>query len=109
MESSRALESWVTEVHQEVDSTQEVLAKCEADQPRGRRVVVATRQRHGRGRSHRRWESPAGGLWCSLSLLVAADPDPFLGLLAALAARDAVESLLPSGGARLTLKWPNDL
>jgi len=73
-------------------------------------AVRARVQRAGRGRRGRSWTSPAGGLWLSVALPVAPPADPFLGLLAALAALEAVQGLLPAEVApRLGLKWPNDL
>lgn len=73
-------------------------------------ALVAEEQRSGRGRRGNEWESLRGGLW--LSLTIAMDPvDPFVGILAAEAARATVDSLTPhrSGLSRPTLKWPNDL
>ncbi|HUJ79914.1 MAG TPA: biotin--[acetyl-CoA-carboxylase] ligase [Nitrospiria bacterium] len=72
-------------------------------------VIVAEAQRAGRGRQGRRWESPSGrNLYLSI-LLRGPFPQPVLtGLpfLAAVAARDAIES---HTGLSPRLKWPNDL
>lgn len=71
-------------------------------------VVLARRQKSGRGRLQRLWESPRGGLWMSVVLqpnLSLADASK-LTLAASVAVVDAVEELL---SLRLGIKWPNDL
>lgn len=72
-------------------------------------VVVADRQTRGRGRRGRSWTSAAGqGLYFSALLRPgwpAADA-PWLGVLAGLAAWQAVHAL---GAARAAVKWPNDV
>jgi len=71
----------------------------------------ADRQTAGRGRQGRDWSSPSGNFYGST--LVRLQPsDPMaatLALVAAVAIEDAVRSCLPDIGARLALKWPNDL
>lgn len=69
----------------------------------------AERQTGGRGRLGRKWESPAGNLFCSTFIaLTDNDPPPhtlaFVGGLAV--AHTLKRSLLP--GAPVMLKWPND-
>lgn len=93
----------------EVDSTQMELRRrltIDCDQ---KWVVRCDRQQDGRGRRDRKWSSPMGGLWCSLTLRPGAVADPFSGVMLALAARDAIAGLLGSEGRSLALKWPNDL
>ena len=71
-------------------------------------VVLARRQKSGRGRLQRPWESPRGGLWMSVVLqpnLSLADASK-LTLAASVAVVDAVEELF---SLRLGIKWPNDL
>jgi BirA family biotin operon repressor/biotin-[acetyl-CoA-carboxylase] ligase len=72
-------------------------------------VVAAELQTAGRGRRGRSFESRAGlGIWSTTLLDAPADVAraPRLSLIAALALAEAVESLT---GARVGVKWPNDL
>ncbi len=71
-------------------------------------VVVADVQTRGRGRSGKRWESPKGGLWCSILLRpdISSARVPLLQFLAANGARQAIED---ETDVRVRLKWPNDL
>lgn len=71
-------------------------------------AVLADEQRTGRGRHGRRWLSPPGNLHLSVVLDAAAAAPGGLGLLAGLAAAEAVAPRL-AGSAALNLKWPNDL
>ncbi len=72
-------------------------------------VVTADSQTAGRGRSGKRWESPAGmGLW--ISFLVRSDsevPSTLVPILVGLAATRALERLCPS--LKPGIKWPNDI
>jgi len=73
-------------------------------------VVVADSQSHGRGSRGRTWSSPPGtDLYISavarLSLPAASMPP--LTLVVGLAVAEALEPFV--GGARLELKWPNDV
>lgn len=72
------------------------------------RAVLAEVQTEGRGRHGRRWVSPPGNLHLSVLLDPEAAPPPALGLLAGLAAAEAIAPCLPDATA-LHLKWPNDL
>ena len=72
-------------------------------------LVVTDHQTAGRGRCGRPWVSPAGaGLTVSLLLRPALPMDslPLIGLLAAVAAVEAVQTVT---GAEARIKWPNDL
>jgi len=73
-------------------------------------VVHADAQTAGRGRLSRRWSSPPGNLY--LSIVLRPDVPPArcveIGFVAALAAADAVDALLPRE-VHATLKWPNDV
>ena len=73
-------------------------------------LVWARTQSSGRGRLGRAWVSPPGNLYCSLVLRLDPDgpPPATLSLVAALAAAEAAESLLP-GLARAEVKWVNDV
>lgn len=69
----------------------------------------AEKQVGGVGRLGRKWESPAGNLYCSTVVDVRpGDPAPSsLSFVAGLAVHTSIRSLLP--GAEMILKWPNDV
>ena len=71
-------------------------------------VVVARRQRHGRGQRGRQWHSPAGGLWLSAAFAwpvrTLGDGAP-LTLAVALGLVLQLEAL----GLKPQIKWPNDV
>jgi len=70
-------------------------------------IVVADCQTLGRGRRGRWWESPAGGLWCSVLLRPRGRPSPgLLSLAAGVAVAEAIEA---SAGVQAALAWPNDV
>ncbi len=73
-------------------------------------VVHADQQTAGRGRLSRRWLSPPGNLYLSVVLRpnLPAARTVELGFVAALAAADAIDALLPRQ-VRTMLKWPNDV
>lgn len=95
--------------HDEIESTNvEARKLATAGAPEGT-VVVAESQSAGRGRLGRRWTSPAGkGLLFSVILRppVSMTDAHLLTIVAATAASDAIESLVP---VRVRIKWPNDL
>ncbi len=87
----------------ETDSTQKRLR--EGDFPCGT-VFVADRQKEGKGRKGRRWESQEGGLYFSFVLCGEDFSKPFqIPLVAGLAVSDFLDSL----GIRTAVKWPNDV
>lgn len=94
---------------QEVESTNdEAAALADRGEAEGA-IVIAERQRHGRGRMGRRWESPRGlGLYLSVILRPAIPPQnaPLLTLMGAVASAEAIER---TTGLMTALKWPNDL
>jgi BirA family transcriptional regulator, biotin operon repressor / biotin---[acetyl-CoA-carboxylase] ligase len=72
-------------------------------------VVLAEEQTRGRGRGERAWHSPAGlGLYLSVILRphAPASGAPLLGLMAAVAAAEALAAASPEP---VRIKWPNDL
>jgi BirA family biotin operon repressor/biotin-[acetyl-CoA-carboxylase] ligase len=98
------------EFHAEIGSTND-RARAVLSEPRGEgRAIVADLQTAGRGRRGRTWISPAGA---NLLFSVAWRPDVLpkltglLGIVAALAVRDACASLVPDAG--LAIRWPNDI
>jgi BirA family biotin operon repressor/biotin-[acetyl-CoA-carboxylase] ligase len=98
---------WRVVARAEVGSTSDLAATLR-DAGAERVAVVADRQTAGRGRGGARFESPQGGLYASLVVLV-----PVARLPAALVAAvgvalaEAVEEAAP--GVVAKLKWPNDL
>jgi len=67
-------------------------------------VVVADRQRAGRGSRGRSWSSPSGaGLWFSVALR---EVSPMLTLATGLAVADEVTSHV---APEVRIKWPNDV
>ncbi|MCA9311483.1 MAG: biotin--[acetyl-CoA-carboxylase] ligase [Phycisphaerales bacterium] len=79
------------------------------------RMWIARRQTAGVGQRGRAWQSPEGGLWCTLAWRLSAAEAP--GVVAGLGVRVGVgclrtiEGVLGSAGegADLRLKWPNDV
>lgn len=75
-------------------------------------MVVARRQRYGRGQRGRAWQSPAGGLWLSAAFPWPGDPAAAAApsLLMALGLAQELENLFgPAAGLPVAIKWPNDL
>jgi BirA family transcriptional regulator, biotin operon repressor / biotin---[acetyl-CoA-carboxylase] ligase len=97
--------------HETLGSTNAEALTLACSGERGPLWVTAARQTAGRGRRGNTWTSPAGNLYASLLLTDAAEARhlPELCFVVALAARDAVHAVAPALGARLKLKWPNDL
>jgi len=97
------------EHHASLSSSNDRAMVC-AEAGMDRHWVVVDQQSGGRGRQGRVWSSPVGNLYASLALI---DPcemrfSPQIGFVAGLAAHQALSSLADLG-ARLKLKWPNDL
>ena len=70
-------------------------------------VVVARRQTRGRGRGGHAWESPPGGLYATWLAWLPVRSLAAVPMIVGVSLADAVEELVP--GARVGLKWPNDL
>ncbi len=87
----------------ETDSTQ--LRLKEWSPPWGT-VVVADKQKRGRGRKGRRWESQEGGLYFSF-VLNAEDFREVLQL--PLVVGFSISNFLDSVGIETAIKWPNDV
>jgi BirA family biotin operon repressor/biotin-[acetyl-CoA-carboxylase] ligase len=71
-------------------------------------IVVADEQTAGRGRNGKFWDSPSGGLWCSVVLRpnIASGTLPLIQFFVANSARRVLEQAI---GTRVGVKWPNDL
>lgn len=97
------------EIHDSLDSTNdEARRRAAAGAPEGT-LIVARQQSGGRGRHGRSWISPPGNLYCSLLLRPQCDlrAAAQLSFVAAVALAEALETWLD--GARIALKWPNDV
>jgi BirA family biotin operon repressor/biotin-[acetyl-CoA-carboxylase] ligase len=111
----------------EVGSTNaEAIAAARAGDP-GRTWFVSSHQTAGRGRRGRAWATPPGNLAATLLVIGRRDPGAAasLGFVAGLALDEALRRVAPSlavrvaldgmepgavgEGARLRLKWPNDV
>jgi BirA family biotin operon repressor/biotin-[acetyl-CoA-carboxylase] ligase len=92
-----------------IDSTNsEALRRIAAGAAAGE-VIWARSQSAGRGRRGNRWTSPAGNLHATIAAALPADrPAGQLAFVAAMAAGDAIRSVLPEERS-LAYKWPNDL
>jgi len=101
---------WQDRIHhfQEIDSTMdEAMALARGHCPEFT-VVVAQRQRQGRGRLRRAWLSGEGGLY--FTVVVRPDiPIVLAGLVNLAAAIDMAELLKTHYGVDARLKWPNDI
>ncbi len=94
------------ELYDTLPSTQDrALSLARAGAPEGTRVI-ARRQTHGRGRLARSWESPEGGLYCSILL---SRPSDHPGLLPLTVGARLASALRKEYAVPLVLKWPNDL
>jgi len=96
----------------EVDSTNAEAMRRVLAGEQGPLWVVADRQTAGRGRAGRAWVSEPGNLFASL-VVATSCPAARLGQLALVAGVAAVDAIRGAGalgpGARLRLKWPNDI
>ncbi len=104
--AAAAGERWRIQWHEKVESTNDLaLAAAAAGEQEGL-VVGAESQTAGRGRRGRRWQDVPGA--CLLFSVLLRPPDgvrQLVGLTAAVAVADAAAHF----GARLGLRWPNDL
>ena len=94
------------EFYETLPSTQDrAVALTRAGAREGTRVV-ARHQSRGRGRLERTWESPTGGLYCSIVL---PRPQEHPGLLPLTVGARLASELRHRYGVPLSIKWPNDL
>ena len=98
------------EFHAEIGSTNDRAREALGEATGEGLAVVADLQTAGRGRRGRTWISPPGAnLLFSVAWRprMAAGPAGLLGMVAALAVRDACAALVPA--ADLAIRWPNDV
>lgn len=99
-------------VYEEIDSTNKMVKRAIEDGEAEGLVVRAWRQTSAYGRRGNVWSSPEGGLYLSALLRPDAPVERLstLPLIAGLAVRDALASLVTSDQARrIKVKWPNDV
>lgn len=99
-------------VYEETESTNKVVKRAIEDGEAEGLVVRAWRQTGAYGRRGNAWSSPEGGLYLSVLLRPEAPVERLstLPLVAGLAVRDALASLVTSDQARrIKVKWPNDV
>ncbi len=71
-------------------------------------VVLAKVQTKGRGRKDRRWHSPEGGLWFSVTIYPELQPDQ--AMLVTMTASIAItEGISSCCDIKAYIKWPNDV
>ncbi len=104
---------WQVRSYGELDSTQTAMRTwLLQDGAADWRLITAEHQTAGRGRSGAEWLDSAGqGLLMTLAgpVALAAELWPRLSLLAGLAAVEYLSAHASLQGARLQLKWPNDV
>jgi BirA family biotin operon repressor/biotin-[acetyl-CoA-carboxylase] ligase len=97
---------WAIEYHDSIGSTndrgRELATAGETDV-----VVLADEQTGSRGRLHREWTAPSGGVW--MSLVFAPDRPPAHAPIYTLAAAVATTRAAREAGVDASIKWPNDL
>lgn len=96
------------ELHDVVGSTMDLAHAAAGRGAEAGTLILANEQEAGRGRGGRRWSSaPGGGLWMTLVERPASPGGlDVLSLRVGLYMAEALDAL---AGARVRLKWPNDL
>jgi BirA family biotin operon repressor/biotin-[acetyl-CoA-carboxylase] ligase len=100
---------WLIHRFDSVASTMEAAAELAVAGAPDRTVVVSQEQTRGRGRGGRTWNAPRGtALFCTLLVrpAVPAECLTILPLVTGVAVAETIEDLT---GARVQLKWPNDV
>lgn len=95
-------------VFDELDSTQDYANALRKIESIHGTIVIAKRQKMGKGRIGRSWISPKGGLWMSIIFRprFSVNSIMFTQFIAAVAIADAIMEVTK---IRCTLKWPNDV
>ena len=95
-------------VFPELSSTMEEARKTAAEGAESGTAILALRQRAGRGRNGRTWESPPGGLYMSI-VLRSVLPVPYGGAFVLETAKTLLELLETEGVRDVEFRWPNDI
>ena len=92
----------------EIDSTNDEARRTIMSGLTGSNLIIANTQTSGRGRRGRKWVSPAGGIYMSLTwpLNESFIQPQSLSLVSAISVKQSLESW---SQVPLKLKWPNDL
>jgi len=92
----------------EIDSTNDEARRMIMSGLTGSNLIIANTQTSGRGRRGRKWVSPAGGIYISLTwpLHESLIKPQALSLVSAISVKQSLESW---SQVPLKLKWPNDL
>ncbi len=91
-----------------IDSTNDELRKLAENGAKHFTIVSAKKQKRGKGRYSRVWDSPAGNLYLSILIRNTRFATAYqLSFVAGLAVLDVVQNCLPD--KRVELKWPNDV
>ena len=92
----------------EIDSTNDEARRTIMSGLTGSNLIIANTQNSGRGRRGRKWVSPAGGIYMSLTwpLHESLIQPQALSLVSAISVKQSLESW---SQVPLKLKWPNDL
>lgn len=94
---------------QEVDSTNTTAKQFAEEGVEHGTLVVADRQKSGRGRRGKAWESPSGtGIWMSIILKPTMNPS-HASMLTLVMALSVVRACKEITGLEGQIKWPNDL
>jgi len=96
--------------YKEVDSTQDLaiaIVEKKLEDAHGT-VIIAERQKNGKGRIDRKWISPKGGVWLSVIFKpkIKAAQATLLPIVAALAVCDTINLKTKLNSK---IKWPNDI
>jgi BirA family biotin operon repressor/biotin-[acetyl-CoA-carboxylase] ligase len=100
------------EMLDEVGSTNDEAHRRAAAGARGPLWIATRRQTAGKGRSGRAWaEAGTGNVAATLLFMPGCTPARLaeLSLVTGVATHDAIASALAHSGARIELKWPNDV
>ena len=92
----------------EIDSTNDEARRTIMSGLAGSNLIIANSQNSGRGRRGRKWVSPAGGIYMSLTLPLNESliQPQALSLVSAISVKQSLESW---SQVPIKLKWPNDL
>ena len=92
----------------EIDSTNDEARRTIMSGFTGSNLIIANTQSSGRGRRGRKWVSPAGGIYMSLTLPLheSLTQPQALSLVSAISVKQSLESW---SQVPIKLKWPNDL
>ena len=91
-----------------IDTTQNFAIKIASNGNENGTVIIAKKQKGGRGRMKRKWKSPIGGVWMSIIVHPKFDVShtTLVPIATSLALCIAIEKILK---IKPELKWPNDL